>query len=208
MKAARITLITVAALSLGACATMNEEECMMSDWRTIGYEDGARGYTGDRIGQHRKACAKHGVAPDFEAYQAGRSAGLKEYCQPENGFRVGASGYGLPNVCPESYRESFAMAYRDGRTLYELQYDVNKADAEIRSRQSELDAVSREYQDTQKRILDDDVPILERATLLDDARDLFERKGELTAEIREWEKEKAVREQLLTEYRNGLSYNL
>ena len=60
----------VVLLALNGCASMNADECVMSDWQTICFEDGARGYTMDRLGQHRKACAKHGVAPDLRAYQS------------------------------------------------------------------------------------------------------------------------------------------
>ena len=71
---------------------MSEQECAATDWRTVGYEDGVAGRSGDNIGQHRKACAKHGVSPDLTLYQAGRNDGLREYCQPANGFRAGADG--------------------------------------------------------------------------------------------------------------------
>jgi hypothetical protein len=82
----------ITAAALGACSTMSESECRTVDWRTIGYEDGVGGYSGDRISVHRKACAKYGVSTDLAAYQAGRDDGLREYCQPANGFRVGSHG--------------------------------------------------------------------------------------------------------------------
>ncbi len=71
---------------------MNADECMTSDWSAIGYEDGAHGYTMDRMGKHRKACAKHGVTPDLTAYQNGRDRGLVEYCQPGRGFSKASMG--------------------------------------------------------------------------------------------------------------------
>ena len=61
---------------------MGKSECVTADWRTIGYEDGLRGYPADRIGAHRVACAKHQVAPNLPAYSDGRERGLVEYCQP------------------------------------------------------------------------------------------------------------------------------
>ena len=72
-------LTIISLLGLSGCATMSADECVMSDWHTIGFEDGARGYTADQLGNRRKSCAKHGVAPDFEAYQAGREEGLRQY---------------------------------------------------------------------------------------------------------------------------------
>ena len=60
-------LLAIILTGLSGCATMSGDECMTSDWSAIGYEDGARGYTTDRLASHRKACAKHGVTPDFAA---------------------------------------------------------------------------------------------------------------------------------------------
>ena len=51
----------VSLLGLSGCATMSAEECATGDWHMIGFEDGSMGYTVDRLGQHRKACAKYGV---------------------------------------------------------------------------------------------------------------------------------------------------
>src|SRR3989337_3049438 len=87
-------------LALSACATMDRNECLTVDWQTVGFEDGVAGYSGDRIGQHRKACAKHGVTPDLTAYQAGREEGLREYCVPANGFRLGSQGGSYSGMCP------------------------------------------------------------------------------------------------------------
>ena len=61
------SVLVVAALS--GCASMSSEECANSDWHSIGYEDGSRGYTTEKFSGRRKACAKHGVTADFQAYQ-------------------------------------------------------------------------------------------------------------------------------------------
>ena len=37
-----IGLLAIVTLFSG-CAGMNEQECLVTDWRTVGYEDGARG---------------------------------------------------------------------------------------------------------------------------------------------------------------------
>ena len=60
-------LLLVGFASLSGCATMSGDECMTSDWSAIGYEDGANVHTTERLAKHRKACAKHGVTPDFAA---------------------------------------------------------------------------------------------------------------------------------------------
>ena len=71
--------LSLVLLALGGCATMSSDECAMSDWTAVGYEDGSRGYTTERFSSHRKACAKHGITADFTAYQSGRNQGLVEF---------------------------------------------------------------------------------------------------------------------------------
>lgn len=104
-------------LTLSACATMDRDECLTVDWRTVGFEDGVAGHSGDRIGQHRKACAEYGVTPDLTAYQAGRDEGLHEYCVPANGFRLGSQGGSYGGVCPTDVEVGFIDAYQSGRQL-------------------------------------------------------------------------------------------
>ena len=54
MKSRALGGLAAAVLLLQGCAsTMNENECVHVDWRTVGYEDGARGEPADRLGQHR-----------------------------------------------------------------------------------------------------------------------------------------------------------
>ena len=69
----------LSALVMSGCASMSGDECMATDWSAVGFEDGARGYTTERFAKHRKACAKHGITADFNAYQNGREQGLVEY---------------------------------------------------------------------------------------------------------------------------------
>ena len=133
-----IVLAVVMLISSG-CASMSGDECLTSDWRGIGYEDGARGYRGDRLGQHRKSCAKHGVTPDLEAYQTGRTAGLREFCQPQRGFNLGTSGGRYNGVCAYDLEADFLDAYRTGSQLHSLRSDVNSATSQIRAKERELE---------------------------------------------------------------------
>src|SRR5262245_62574282 len=76
---------------LAGCATLDKNECLRADWYAIGLEDGARGQPIERLGEHRRACAEHGVTPQTERYLTGRGEGLKSYCTYEKGFSVGRS---------------------------------------------------------------------------------------------------------------------
>src|SRR5215831_6083200 len=105
------------ALAMSGCSTMNKDECLAVDWRTVGYEDGVAGYSGDRIAQHRKACAKYGVQTDLDQYQAGRARGLQEYCKPANGYRLGSRGGSYGGVCPAEMEDGFVHAFEVGHQL-------------------------------------------------------------------------------------------
>jgi hypothetical protein len=105
------------ALAVSGCASMNEDQCVTSDWHAVGFEDGANGYSSDRFGTYRKACAKHGITPDFRAYQVGRDEGLVEFCQPSRGYNLGLSGRSYNGVCDVALEEEFLDAYRVGHQL-------------------------------------------------------------------------------------------
>ena len=133
-----ITVAAAAVLVMSGCATMSGEECMTTDWSAIGYEDGSRGYTTERFSKHRKACAKHGITADFQAYQAGRDQGLVEYCQPGRGFDVGVNGGRYYGVCSVELERDFLEAYNAGYHLYTLRANVSRATASINAKEREI----------------------------------------------------------------------
>lgn len=176
-------LLSLATLALSACASMSSEECVSSDWTAVGYEDGSRGYSSDRFGSHRKACAKHGITADFPAYQQGRSAGLVEFCQPARGFNLGASGGNYNGVCPHDQEAGFLDAYRVGQQLYTLRSNVNSADAQIYARQQEIDDIELAVRNKEALLIAAETTTQDRVLLLADLKRLSERSGELEAEI-------------------------
>ncbi|MGD9598097.1 MAG: DUF2799 domain-containing protein [Steroidobacteraceae bacterium] len=198
--------LAVAALALGGCASMSANECRAVDWRTVGYEDGVAGYSGDRIAQHRRACAKHGVTPDLGQYQAGRTEGLREYCQPSNGFRVGAHGGGYAGVCPADLDAAFVGAYDSGRQLHYLETRVANAAHELESKRRELDHAEDRMVRTSALIVAGDTPADLRAQALVDTKQLAERAGRLKSEIRELERDRARYERELEDYRVTLAW--
>ncbi|MEZ5893062.1 MAG: DUF2799 domain-containing protein [Parvularculaceae bacterium] len=62
------------AVMLGGCAGgLSKEECLVADWRAIGYEDGARGAPASAVSSHRQACARKPASrPTCAGYLAGR----------------------------------------------------------------------------------------------------------------------------------------
>jgi hypothetical protein len=175
-------------LALSGCASMNKAECLNVDWRTVGYEDGVAGRSGDRIGRHRKACAKHGVTPDLNAYQAGREQGLREYCQPETGYQLGVNGYALKSSCPVDLKEGFETAYHSGYELYAMRARVTNAENELDSAHREIAQIDQDLIATSALVLARDTDNVVRAQALLDAKNKAQRKGQLKARIPELER--------------------
>jgi hypothetical protein len=185
---------------LGGCAGMSGDECVTSDWAAIGYEDGARGYTTDRISQRRKACAKHGVTPDFAAYQSGREQGLVEYCQPGRGFDVGSNGGRYNGVCSVDLEADFLDAYNAGYHLYTLRSNVNRANSAINAKERELQRIKDEMRDKEASLIGEETTTEERVLLLVDLKDLSERTGQLEAEIQDLYEQRARSQVELEQY--------
>jgi len=197
-----IWLLTAGSLLLSACSsTMSKDECRAVDWRTIGYEDGVAGHSGERIGLHRKACAEYGVTPDLAAYRAGRADGLREYCHPHNGYRAGATGAVYHDSCPADLAPAFVEAYDAGRELYVRERRVLDAEAGIDYRRREIlrleDATARHG----FVLVGETSTPEQRAQALLDAKQAAERIGRLKAEIAELEKDKARYQRELDAYR-------
>lgn len=196
--------VTLAVAGLNGCASMSGDECMTSDWAAIGYEDGARGYTSDRLSQHRKACAKHGVTPDFAAYQSGREQGLVEYCQPGRGFQVGSNGGSYNGVCNANQEGDFLDAYNAGRQLHILQSNVNRASSGINARQNELERIDEKILEKEAELINGDTTTERRVILLAELKNLSERIGELESEIEELYQQRARYQVELEQYQVAL----
>ncbi len=111
------------------CASLDRDECVTADWYGVGLEDGARGRPVERLGDHRRACAKHNVTPDAARYVAGRNDGLKSFCTYERGYSEGRAGNAYAAACPEP--SSFLAGYQRGRELHELHRRLAEVDKDI-----------------------------------------------------------------------------
>ena len=198
---------TLAVLAMSGCASMSSEECVATDWSAVGYEDGSRGYATDRFAGHRKACAKHGIKADFEAYQAGRDRGLVEYCQPGRGYDVGSRGGRYYGVCPIELERDFLDAYNEGYHLYTLRSNVNRASSSIAAKERELKSVQEEIRQKEAALIDRETTTEDRVLLLADLKRLSERTGELETEIQVLHEERARHRLELENYQaNAVGY--
>jgi hypothetical protein len=185
---------------------MSKDECMATDWRTVGYEDGVAGYSGSRIAQHRKACAKYGVAPDLSAYQAGRNSGLREFCVAQNGFHVGARGASYNGVCPVDLEPAFLGAYETGRELNRLRVRVTNAANRIDSLHNEVDNIDKDLISAAAEIMKLDTTPERRAQLVLDTKNMAERRGEAKAEIPRLEGDLVHYKRELADFQAHLAY--
>ena len=191
---------SIAMILASGCASMSSEECVATDWSAVGYEDGARGYTTERFTNHRKACAKHGVTANFDAYQQGREQGLVEYCQPGRGYNVGVSGGRYYGVCSVDLEADFLDAYNAGYHLYTLRSNVSRASASISGKERELEVVHAEMRKKEAALIDSETTMEERILLLADLKELSERTGKLEAEIQDLYEQRARHQVELDNY--------
>ncbi|MEM7762572.1 MAG: DUF2799 domain-containing protein [Pseudomonadota bacterium] len=195
-------LFAITLFGLTGCATtMSEDECLTSDWRTVGYEDGVQGRSGAAIGTYRKACAKAGVTPDLAEYQAGRQEGLQEYCRPQNGYNAGERGASYQGVCPAELENAFLAAYEEGRTLYELRADVRRLESDIVRAENEIADIDATIESETLRMVSDGLLPEERLEILAETKRLSERKGQLRDRLVYLAEELGASRERLDEYR-------
>ncbi|MBK6598005.1 MAG: DUF2799 domain-containing protein [Proteobacteria bacterium] len=175
--------LVLATLTLSGCTANRQNACMALDWQTVGYEDGVAGYAGSRIGYHRNACGKYGVAPNLTAYQVGREQGLREFCRPQNGFRIGSRGVSYGGVCPRDIEDEFIAAYDDGRQIFALESRVTNTTRRLSAAQRELDRVEHDIVASAAAVISADTSAENRAHNLLQAQQLAEKTGRLKAEI-------------------------
>ena len=201
MRLYRVSAMTMLALLAACSQTMSRDECKTVDWRTIGYEDGVAGRAGDRIGEHRKACAEYGVTPNLSAYQAGRTEGLREYCQPHNGYRYGAEGRNYYGSCPADLAPAFVEAYDAGHELYVREQRVADTDAAIAARRYDIRRLEDSIADAGLTVIDDDATAEDKTHAVVDTAQRAERIGRLKAEIAQLQKERVRYVRELEAYR-------
>ena len=171
------------ALALTGCATMDRDECLMADWRNVGFEDGRGGQLTNYVGEHREACARHGVTPNLTEYLAGHSQGIAEYCRPQNGFRLGQSGQAYRGECPAGLEAAFVESHAGGYGLYERREEVDRLRSEI--------ALNLYREDQLQQM------IIQKRDVLASPETSREQRGDIRAEIEElvderWELRRAI----------------
>ncbi|MCU7844455.1 MAG: DUF2799 domain-containing protein [Candidatus Thiodiazotropha sp. (ex Monitilora ramsayi)] len=162
----RYIVIATAIFALSGCASMDRDECLTADWQTIGYEDGARGRTLSYLGNHRKACAEHGITPDMAGYEQGRLTGLEEYCIPGNGFALGKSGKKLNPVCHAPMARDFEIAWSHGLEIHKAKSRLNSSQRALKRQQKRMDSLYAQIEDMEAELVSDGIDSKRRKELL------------------------------------------
>lgn len=144
MKYAPLLMLPLFVLLSSCAKMMNENECLVADWRTIGFQDGSAGLTEQQLAKRGEACAEFGVAPDMDQYLLGRDQGLRSFCIPRRGFDLGRGNVRYNNVCPSDIEGVFLSAYQDGRGLRSRENHVADLDRAVQNIITELNVLEQQ----------------------------------------------------------------
>jgi hypothetical protein len=152
-------------LALTGCASLSESDCRNAQWESRGHIDGSSGTPYSRLQSHREACAEYGIDIDEGQYRNGYERGLRHYCTPSNGYRVGTNGSTYYGVCKGNAEPLFLAQYQKGKREFETKKRleaINSKMAEIynKLKDSKLDARQREALNHERRDLEREKSIL------------------------------------------------
>lgn len=182
----RFTLLLAipAVLLLSGCAKMmNENECMVADWRTLGYQDGSAGRSESYLEKRGEACAEYGVAPNMDQYLLGRTQGLITFCQPNRAFAMGNRGDRYQYVCPSDLESNFLVAYQDGRGLLDRRALLSDFEHEHASTLTELDRLEQQIATDTISLTKDALSTEERVALALSIKEMAEERGRLQTRL-------------------------
>lgn len=144
MKNLKIYLLLSGILSLTACSTMTQKECLVADWQDVGYADGAAGQTMTLFNERASDCIKYGIAANRDSYLQARKEGLKTYCTREKGYEQGANGRTYHGVCEGQAAKHFLSGYQKGKHIYNQKSKVSSIERDIRSVERKIDDQHKE----------------------------------------------------------------
>jgi hypothetical protein len=205
MSATRLLSLGAVVYLVAGCSGMSQQACVTADWRTVGFEDGTAGRSEGSIGRYRQQCSEHGVAPDLESYRAGHAEGVRVYCRESNGFVVGHAGATYQGVCPADLEREFLAEYNAGRRLHELESALGSIDSRIAGNYRAQEGIKQELTDIGIAMVATETTPEQRLQMVARSAELGRRHGELTTEIQHLERDRALAERALLDYRSTLA---
>ena len=110
----RIITISVLALLTACTPHLNKAQCENINWYQMGYSDGSHDKPQRDLTNFVTDCAKFHIAVDQRMYIKGWKAGVKSFCQPQNGYNLGTQGSTFNAICPKYLAKPFQKAYFRG----------------------------------------------------------------------------------------------
>lgn len=170
-------------LLVSSCATMNKDECRTANWKTIGYGDGANGYSSTRISQHRSACAEHGIAPNLNEYNAGRNQGLAQFCVPSTGYNKGLNGYSYNGVCNQHNEGAFLEAYNYGSAIHKEVQILKNLKSDYSREQRYIVDLERNLQFKEQQLVNGRLSKLKAYKILQETKKMAEELGKAKSNL-------------------------
>jgi hypothetical protein len=167
-----LPLLVIVTISLQGCGTLSPDECQTADWYTTGYQDGLQGRVSRSVAEHHESCAKRDVAARVASYSQGRDHGLKQFCSPRNGFRLGLEGLPYNGVCPAGAEREFLPAYGQGKEIFDAELQVRRLGEILRVNTSERRNLAVSVQQKEVELAAPDTTPKRRADLLLEMSDL------------------------------------
>ena len=130
---------------------------------------------------------------------------MRIYCKESNGFAVGHSGATYQGVCPADLEPDFVAEYNSGRRLNELESALASVDSRIAGNYRAQEGIKQELTDIGVTMIASDTTTEQRLAMVTRSADLGRRYGELTTEIQQLERDRALAERALLDYRSTLA---
>jgi hypothetical protein len=182
-------------ICLTGCAGISEEQCLALDWRTVGFEDGARGRPVQSISSYRQACGEYGVTADLDAYRSGHAEGFDE----------GHRGARYQGVCPGELEPDFLAAYNSGRHLRDLETTLSGIENQIAGNLAEQQNIKKRLTAIGIAMVSDGTSAQDRLLMVTESAELGERYGELSEHNEALEQERIASDAALRDYQETLA---
>lgn len=202
-----IFTLAIIAITFSACSTMSKSECLTGNWNTIGFGDGAKGYTASRISQHRSACAEYGIAPNLNAYNSGRDKGLAQFCIPSTGYNKGLSGNGYNGVCKGHNERAFLDAYNYGAAIHKEEVTLSHLKKNQSNANYHIDQLEKQYAHNERRITSGKLSELKVYKLLQRNKEISEEIGRAKSDLVAMSNDIRDQRHRIDDLKRGGSYN-
>ncbi|MGF1705585.1 DUF2799 domain-containing protein [Enterovibrio baiacu] len=109
--------LSLLVMTMVGCVSIDSAESLAAEgkWQAIGESDGVRGLPSRSLSDLAELARKAGVAANVNNYESGYASGVDKYCDVNNAYDIGLSGFQYLGVCantPDGLR--FQMEYQRG----------------------------------------------------------------------------------------------